>query len=564
MSIQETLERIYGAGHASGVAERLAEVMQRHQRRGEHGGERGSRFSERDVLLITYGDSLLSSSEPPLATLRGFATRHLGPAVSGIHILPCFPYTSDYGFSISDYTRVDPSLGAWGDVTALSHEFRLMLDFVLNHCSRSHAWFQAFLASTRPFDEFFITQDPAVDLSGVTRPRTSPLLTPFETARGIQHVWTTFSGDQVDLNYANPDVLLAMIDVMLTYVDRGADLLRMDAVGYLWKEPGTSCIHLERTHQVVKLFRQVLDEVAPRVAIVTETNVPHADNVSYFGNGRDEAQMVYQFPLAPLVLHALSTGDASRLSAWASGLSTPSAETTFFNFLASHDGVGVVPARGYLTEHEVQGLADQVTRHGGQVSYKTNPDGSESPYELNATFFDALSDPNEPWATRLERFICSQAIMLALAGVPGVYLHSLFGSHNNQAGYAASGWKRDLNHERLNVASLEAELADPLSEKAQVFARMMRLLAVRRAQPAFHPNAPQRVLALTPGVLAIQRGPHAGQTLFALHSTSAHSAGVTLEALAPSTLVDVLTDQTMGGRRSLTLAPYGVAWLSTP
>jgi sucrose phosphorylase len=235
----------------------------------------------------------------------------------------------------------------------------------------------------------------------VTRPRTTPLLTRFETALGPRWVWTTFGPDQVDLNYRNPEVLLRMLEVMLSYVERGAHLLRMDAVAYLWKEVGTSCVHLPQTHQLVKLFRDVLDEVAPTVAIVTETNVPHRDNISYFGDGRDEAQMVYQFPLAPLVLDAFARGDASRLTAWASSLDSPSERTAFFNFLASHDGIGVVPARDLLSESEIAGLARRVLAHGGQVSDKANPDGSVSPYELNATFFDALSDPAdgaEPWA----------------------------------------------------------------------------------------------------------------------------------------------------------------------
>src|SRR5688572_1571966 len=381
-------------------------------------------FDQTDALLITYGDTFLPGSLPlsapemmsakpivaprsglggevsPLSALRAFAERHLDGLVSTIHILPFFPYSSDYGFSIKDYEQVNPELGNWEDVEALGRRFDLMFDFVANHCSAEGPWFQAFLRSEPPYDGYFIVTDPAADLRGVTRPRTSPLLTPVETANGPVSVWTTFSADQVDLNYANPAVLLSMVEVVLTYVRRGATMLRLDAIGYLWKEPGTSCIHLPQTHEIVKLFRDVLDDVAPDVALVTETNVPHADNISYFGNGQDEAQMVYQFPLAPLVLHSLFTGDASKLAGWAATLETPSDRTTFFNFEASHDGIGVIPARGILTDEEVQALADRVIAHGGQVSYKTNPDGSESPYELNATLFDILSDPNdtsEPW-----------------------------------------------------------------------------------------------------------------------------------------------------------------------
>jgi sucrose phosphorylase len=372
----------------------------------------------------------------------------------------------------------------------------------------------------------------------------------------------------VDLNYANPAVLLRMTEVILHYVQRGARLLRMDAIGYLWKEIGTSCIHLPQTHQIVKLWRDVLDDVAPDVAIVTETNVPHADNVSYFGNGHDEAQMVYQFPLAPLVLDALATGDASRLSGWAASLETPSEATTFFNFEASHDGIGVVPARGILSDEEVRRLADRVEAHGGQVSNKTDPDGSESPYELNATLFDILSDPNdqsESWERKRDRFLCSQAIMLAMAGVPGIYVHSLFGSHSDQAGFERSGWKRDLNHEKLILPDLERRLEDPESEQARVFAGYRRLLEVRRAQPAFHPAAPQVVIDALPGLFALRRGPRAGQGILALHNVTENALTARIGNLDDEPgrgARDLLSDVTIDPDQQITLPPYGVAWIA--
>jgi glucosylglycerate phosphorylase len=540
-------------------------------------------FDEADAVLITYGDTFLYERPPehgpatppdpdraPLRALADVAERRLAGLVSTIHVLPFFPYSSDYGFSVVDYERVDAALGTWGDVARLAARFKLMVDFVLNHISAESAWFRAFLRAEPPYDRYFIVADPDADLRGVTRPRTTPLLTPVETAAGRRHVWTTFSADQVDLNYAEPAVLLRMIEVLLGYVERGADLIRMDAVGYLWKRLGTSCIHLPETHEVVKLFRDVLDDVAPGVAIVTETNVPHRDNVAYFGDGSDEAHMVYQFPLAPLVLHALAIGDATRLAGWAATLEAPSAGTTFFNFLASHDGIGVVPATGILTPDEVAMLAERVRAHGGEVSYKTNPDGSESPYELNATWFDALSDPRdagEPFATKLDRFICSQAIMLALPGVPGIYVHSLFGSRNDRAGYARSGWKRDLNHERLVLGELEGRLDDPASETARVFARYGALLRARRAQPAFHPNAPGRPLALDPRVLAVLRGPRGGQSILALHNVSAEPVALDLAGAARpgdegAALADVLGGPAATPGAPFSLPPYGVAWLA--
>jgi glucosylglycerate phosphorylase len=528
----------------------------------EAGGRNGA---GNDALLITYGDTLLGAGEAPLVALREFAGRHLKGRLSGIHLLPFFPYSSDYGFAVKDYLAVRADLGTWADIEALHADFQLMFDFVLNHVSAESDWFQGFLRGEAPFRDFFITVDPATDLSMVTRPRTTPLLTRFETALGPRWVWTTFGPDQVDLNYHNPEVLLRMLEVMLTYVERGADLLRMDAVAYLWKEPGTSCVHLPQTHQLVKLFRDVLDEVATKVEIVTETNVPQRDNVSYFGDGRDEAQMVYQFPLAPLVLDAFARGDSGRLTAWAGSLGRPSERTAFFNFLASHDGIGVVPARDLLSAAEIDSLARRVLAHGGQVSDKANPDGSVSPYELNTTLFDALSDPDdrEPWATKLDRFLCSQAIMLALAGVPGVYIHSLFGSPNDQAGYARSGWKRDLNHQRLKLAEVESALSDAASREAQVFARCSRLLEVRGLQPALHTRSGQRILEAGPGVFALARGPREGQVLVALHNVTGSPCIATGEwpVGGRGDWEDVISGKGFDRGSAVRLAPYQVLWL---
>jgi glucosylglycerate phosphorylase len=518
------------------------------------------------ALLITYGDTLLGETGTPLAALREFALPHLKGRLSGIHLLPFFRYSSDYGFAVKDYLAVREDLGGWADVEAIGADFRLMFDFVLNHVSAESDWFQGFLRGEAPFRDYFIAVDPATDLSAVTRPRTTPLLTRFETALGPRWAWTTFGPDQVDLDYRNPEVLLRMLEVMLTYVERGADLLRMDAVAYLWKEPGTTCVHLPQTHQLVKLFREVLDEVAPGVEIVTETNVPQRDNVGYFGNGQDEAQMVYQFPLAPLVLDAFARGDASRLTAWASATGPPSERTAFFNFLASHDGIGVVPARGLLSDSEIDSLARRVLAHSGQVSDKTNPDGSVSAYELNTTFFDALSDPNdesEALSTKVDRFICSQAVMLALAGVPGVYVHSLFGSSNDHAGFAASGWKRDLNHQRLRLAEVESALADPASRAARVFTRYGRLLELRSRQPAFHTHSAQRILDLDPGIFAIARGPREGQVVVALHNVTDSPRPVRIDwpDAGPEVWVDAIGGKRFEAGSAVAVPPYQALWL---
>jgi len=525
--IHDHLTFLYGKQKAERVWPQLQARLTEFGERYPHMREKvllpSERLSERDAILITYGDQIHEPGRPPLQTLADFVADHLRGVVSGVHLLPFYPYSSDDGFSVIDYRQVDPQLGSWSDVGRLGQNFQLMFDAVINHVSRHSAWFQAFLRHQSPYTGYFIVVDPTVDLSTVVRPRALPLLTAVETIHGVQHVWTTFSDDQIDLNYANSQVLLEIVDLLLFYVAQGAKVIRLDAIAYLWKEIGSPCIHLPQVHRVVKLFRAVLDAVAPGVILITETNVPHEENISYFGDGTDEAQMVYQFPLPPLVMHSLLSGSARVLSRWAAGLESFSEQTTFFNFTASHDGIGVMPARGLLSEAEIQALVDATLAHGGYVSYKANADGSRTVYELNISYFDALSDPasEEPLAVQVARFVVSQAIMLALAGVPGVYVHSLLGSQSWREGVVQTGRNRTINRQKFDRAALEQELADSASLRHQVFAAYTRLLRTRAAEPAFHPQGGQRVLFLNEGVFALLRTSLDGQShVLCLHNVS--------------------------------------------
>lgn len=528
-----------------------------------------SQLSAADAMVITYGDQLQQPGQAPLATLHDWLGQHLGDLLSSVHVLPFYPYSSDDGFSVIDYLAVDPALGDWSDVARLSQRFKLMFDAVVNHISAHSAWFQGFLQGDPRYAEYFIVQDEPVDLSAVTRPRTHPLLTTFETASGPHKVWTTFSADQIDLNVRNPDVLLALVEVLLHYVAHGARYLRLDAIGYLWKTIGTRCIHLPETHRVVQLMRTVLDLVAPDVLLITETNVPHADNVSYFGDGSNEAQLVYQFPLAPLLLNAFGSGSTRHLQAWASGLSTPSASTTFFNFLASHDGIGVMPAAGILSTAELDELVALTLRHGGRVSYKTNSDGSQSAYELNITLFDALSDPaTTPEATAIDRFMVAQAIMLALAGLPGIYIHSLLGSANDHAGLARTGHNRTINRRKWQRAEIDALLADPGSRAARVLARYRELLRERAASSAFAPTAAQRVLPSADGLFVLLRGAPGQEQVVCLHNLTAVAQRFTLDPAIlgspAAALHDLLSSVTVAldaANPAIEVAPHSAIWL---
>ncbi len=519
------------------------------------------RFSERNTVLITYGDSLQRHAEAPLQTLVDFAVSRLKPYFSHLHILPFYPYSSDDGFAVKDFYKVNSALGTWQEIAQLADHFGLMFDAVFNHISAQSNWFAAFLQQDPAYRDMFIAMPPDTDLSAVTRPRTSPLLTPFQRADGtILHVWTTFSADQVDINYADPKTLLRMVDVLLFYVERGASMIRLDAIAYLWKQPGTDCIHLSQTHAVIQLMRAVLDAVAPGTLLITETNVPHTENVTYFGNGYNEAQLVYNFTLPPMLFHTMLSGDCTQLKRWVASLTTPSDRTTFFNFTASHDGIGLRPVEGILSGDELAAMIAQVERVGGRVSYRTNPNGTSSPYELNISYIDAVTDPDEPLAHQAQRFLVTQAIAMGLAGIPAVYIHSLLGSRSDMAGMQSGGRNRLINRAKLPVDEVEAALSTSGSLRDQVFRGVLRLLEVRRQHAAFHPNSAQEVLATgNPHVFGLRRTPVTDPPLILLFNVTGQPQTATVPSL--TSCYDLLSQKGLDGP-TVTLPPYHAYWLA--
>lgn len=568
--MKKRLGFLYGHDRSDELADRLYMLIGRYGLQPQ-GGERGTAeippWDEKDAVLITYGDMVSKEGETTLSTLQKFCDLHLPQAINTVHLLPFYPYSSDGGFSVIDYREVDPNLGTWADINKMSQNYDLMYDLVLNHCSAHSKWFRQYVNGVYPYADYFIEEDPEDKrLMDVTRPRPWSLLTQTETSKGSRDVWTTFSPDQVDLNFKSPDVLFEFLDVLLGYVASGARIIRLDAVAFLWKELGTDCIHLTQTHEVVKLMREVLTTVAPHVILLTETNVPHEENISYFGAG-DEAHMVYNFALPPLLLHALLSGNTSYLQDWATSLPPLPEGCTFFNFTASHDGVGVRPLSGLVPDEELDWMIERVNERGGLVSYRSMPDGSKKPYEMNITYRSALSDLEIP-ARGVRRFLCSQAIMLGLQGIPGVYFQSIVGAKNWSEGPERErGENRDINRMRWNWEELDEILNDPEKDQAWVHSVYVFMLRTRNENPAFHPNATQEILKSPRELFAFTRASlERPRKVLCLHNCSEHEQRVEESFIqgalgAAEGYRNILASQSLDIGKGLSLDPYQYLWV---
>lgn len=537
--------------------------------RRQRGRQRGnSLWSEKDALLISYGNSITDGAHKPLDLLSDFLHRYLKGTLNAVHILPFFPYTSDDGFAVSDFRSVNPQLGDWPDINRIASEFTLMSDLVLNHVSSQSTWFNAYRQGQAPYDKFFFEASPDDDLRDVVRPRTTPLLREVETSNGLRHVWCTFSHDQIDLDFRNPEVLLEFLRIIRLHIDNGVQIIRLDAVAFLWKEVGSASIHLPQTHAVIKLMRLLCDFATEKVILLTETNVPKAENLSYFGDG-DEAHAIYNFPLPPLILHALMSGNAQYLRQWQRGMPPAPMGCAYLNFTSSHDGIGMRPAEGVLPDDEKQKVIETVKKIGGLVSMRTMPDGSESPYELNTTFYDAMSQTfSGPDDHHHARFICSQTIVMSLEGIPAFYIHAMLATANDHASVVHRGMNRAINRHRWDYPSLQAQLGDPSTVHARVLADLSTRLKIRQKQSAFHPNATQFTFNMGDervfGIWRQSLDRH--QSIFALHNVSDVDVRVPAAALnliEDQEWVDLLSGTPIDASAAeLTVTPYQCMWIT--
>ncbi|WP_252243123.1 MULTISPECIES: sugar phosphorylase [unclassified Clostridium] len=553
-SVIDKIKFIYGENYKEEYKEEFDKLVSKWE---NEEFDKADEVSEKNVYLITYGDSIYEEGVPTIQTLNKFLKEEVKGTITDVHILPMFTYTSDDGFSVVDYMEIDKNLGNWEDINTLSKDYRLMYDFVANHISKSSSWFKGYLNNEKKYAEYFIKEDKSFDTKNVVRPRTSSLFHEYEGKDGIKTAWTTFSEDQIDVNIKHFPLFIEMTDILLNYAKNGATSIRLDAIGFLWKESGTSCMHLPETHKIIEIWRLLLNYFKKNTQIITETNVPHVENVSYFGNKNNEAQMVYQFTLPPLVLYTLTTHNSKKLTDWAKTIDRVSENATYFNFLSSHDGIGMRPTEGILTEEEKQVLVDKVVENGGRVSYKNNTDGTKSVYELNINYNDALINKNEDISTetQVDKIIASNAILLSCVGVPAIYYHSLLGSRNDYKGLEESGINRRINREKLEYTKILKEL-EVDERRSAIFSRIKKLITLRKEESAFSPFAMQKVLELGESIFALERfNEETGEKITLILNIDSKEANVYCNIKG----VDKVTGRKIDG--NITLKPYEFVWI---
>ena len=526
-----------------------------------------SSWDQNDIILITYGDSVLEQDRLPLTSLKTFLDTYTKSIINSVHILPFFPFCSDDGFAVIDFYKVNENLGGWNDIQAIASDYRVMADLVINHGSSSSEWFKNFIKGEGYGHDYFYTAPADAPIAQVVRPRTTPLLRETETSNGTEHVWCTFSHEQVDFDFRNTAVLKEFVKIIRYYLDNGVRIFRLDAVAFLWKKLGTDCLNLIETHEVVRLIRTLIEHTQPDAIIITETNIPNRENLSYFGNA-NEAHCIYNFSLPPLLVNTLVTGNCRYLKQWLMSMPPAQNGTAYFNFIASHDGIGLRPAEGLLNESEIASLITTMQRFGGEVSWRTGDNGVKKPYEVNIALFDALqgtTDGKDEWG--VARFICAHTIMLALEGIPGIYIHSLLATGNDSEKLERTGQSRSINRHQWDYEALKTELADEESQHNQVYTKLSELIAIRKQQAAFHPNATQFTLHLNEKLFGFWRqSMDRTQSIFCIYNITDEVQPLVmsdLNLIVTNDWRDLISGQVFNDTNDhLSLAPYQTVWIT--
>ena len=526
-------------------------------------------WSESTILLITYADSISKGiSGKSLNNFRTFYNKYLKKFINSIHFLPFFPSSGDGGFSVKNHFEVDETYGTWDDIKELSKDANIMTDLVLNHASSEGQWYKNFLKEKRPGKNYFYIVDKDYDCSKVVRPRDHNLLSEIKFLNEKKFLWCTFSHDQIDLNFKNPEVLLEFINLILTFASYGIKIFRLDAVAFIWKKSGTTCLNLTQTHEIIKLLRDIVDQLEKDIIIVTETNLPKQENLSYFGKN-DEAHWVYNFPLPPLIINTFLFEDSSALTKWSMKMPPAQIGNAYLNFISSHDGIGMRPAEGLLTDKEIKKMLQRLKKNGSQFSMRKLSNGEEKVYEANISLFDALkfTDSDKKGKFDLKRFIAAHCIILAIEGVPAFYFNSLFATKNDEKAFASSGIKRNLNRYKWDYSSLISLLNEKNSIEYNSYDAFKKLISIRKVQPAFHPNATQFTLNLDKNIFSVWRQSRdRKQSIFALTNVSSKTVKLNsnqINLIDDEQWFDLLSpNEKITDSQCIELNPYQTVWIT--
>ena len=483
-----------------------SEIIQIIKRFNKKNPKRKKTISEKTSLVISYGDSVYSDKKGSIKVFQKFFQKKLNKYFDTIHFLPFYPSSSDSGFAVKDHYKVENKLGSWSDIKNISKSNNIMADMVINHSSARGLWFKNFLKKKKPGKNYFLTVNSKFNTSKVVRPRDHKLLKKIKIFNKSDYLWRTFSPDQVDLNFKNPSVLLRFIKIMIHLINNGVTIFRLDAIAYLWKENGSKCINLKQTHEIIKLLRIVTSHLNIQTIIITETNLPEKENLSYFGKN-DEANWIYNFSLPPLLIHGFLFENSSYLNKWSKSLPNTKYGNSYLNFIASHDGIGMRPTEGILNKEILNNLLKRLKKNGSKFSYRKISNKGKKVYEANITIFDALkkSDYDPKGKYFLERYVSAHAVMISFEGIPAIYFNSLFGTSNDEAKFIITGNNRDVNRYKWNFKNISKKLNDKKSKQSIFYQYICNLLNIRRAQKAFHPNASRLNINLGSNIFCFKR-----------------------------------------------------------
>ncbi len=525
------------------------------------------KWDESFAVLITYADGVYKKGETTLVTLRELLSKYFGSLSKVVHILPFLKSTSDGGFAVSSHKSLEEKFGSWEDLKSISNNHYLMADLVLNHVSSSHPWVQQFIKCQEPGLSNVFSPSQDLDWKNVIRPRSSSLFSQINTEDGQKQVWTTFGPDQIDLNWLNPKMTIDFLNLIITYLSNGIKWLRLDAVGFIWKEPGTTCLHLPKAHSIVKILRILLNDLLKDGVLITETNVPQKENLSYL-IPEDEADMAYNFPLPPLLLEAIISSRADILNSWICDWPELPKTTTLFNFTASHDGVGLRALEGLMNEQRIKDLLINCEKRGGLVSHRRLSNGEDKPYELNISWWSAMEDPGrDSNRFQYERFLLTQLLVMSLKGVPAFYLPALLASENDIKSFSMTGQRRDLNREKFKSEKLAAVFNNPESYANKNLKYLRHAMDVRAKLSQFHPQSHMECLSKNRAdIVALKRG-IGSKAVFTIHNMTENKINYRFIDYEFNKLIkndlnmqDYLTSNKYNSN-NIELDPFQVIWL---